>query len=431
MQTLSSRHIFIISLVLFGGVFYFANAASIFDITFPIPELGNCADRLACKAYCDDLANMTACVKFAENHGLVIKHENQGNQQNQGDNPTLHKLAEAIKDGGPGGCTTMDECKTFCSNPDNRQECMNFAREHSIVPKADGEHEDKITKLIKAGKKLPGDCKTPQECRVYCSDPANHEECVSFGRKEGLINKDDGDKLVKIQVLMDSGQAPGGCKTKEECQQYCSDSVNHEECSAFAIKAGLTRPMPMNEGNHPMMQEQGMKGPKENGQGGGEGMMRPNMAGPGGCKTMDECRKYCSDPANKAECQAFNTKMMHMNNADTNTTTNERPMPPRTDQFHGPGPGGCMTAEGCKAYCSKPDNADACHKFMLERVNNYQNRPPMPPPAMMQQGEYHRQFPGSETNQPQPSFRPLLEPESMAAPRNFFGAVIKFFLGFH
>ena len=44
-------------------------------ITFPVLKLGNCASKSACRTYCDDLANIKACVAFAESHGLMSAEE--------------------------------------------------------------------------------------------------------------------------------------------------------------------------------------------------------------------------------------------------------------------------------------------------------------------------------------------------------------------
>jgi hypothetical protein len=48
---------------------------STLGITFPIPELGNCGDKEECKKYCNDPANIPACVKFAKEHGLMNESE--------------------------------------------------------------------------------------------------------------------------------------------------------------------------------------------------------------------------------------------------------------------------------------------------------------------------------------------------------------------
>ena len=65
----------VVAAVFSFGLVSFAAAASIFDITYPIAELGGCADQAACKAYCNDSAHITECVAFAEAHGLMKKEE--------------------------------------------------------------------------------------------------------------------------------------------------------------------------------------------------------------------------------------------------------------------------------------------------------------------------------------------------------------------
>src|SRR3989338_11491905 len=57
------------------GFTAFASAASIFDITYPIDELGGCASQQECKTYCDDLANKDSCLAFAEKNGFISKEK--------------------------------------------------------------------------------------------------------------------------------------------------------------------------------------------------------------------------------------------------------------------------------------------------------------------------------------------------------------------
>src|SRR3989344_2585451 len=76
--------------------------ASIFDIQYPIAELGNCADQSSCKTYCNEPANADACTAFAKNLGVVREKE--------------EKVIKAVSQEGPGGCQTPDECKTYCDD---------------------------------------------------------------------------------------------------------------------------------------------------------------------------------------------------------------------------------------------------------------------------------------------------------------------------
>ena len=45
------------------------------EISYPVAEVGNCADKAACKTYCDEPANIDACLSFAEKNNLMSKEE--------------------------------------------------------------------------------------------------------------------------------------------------------------------------------------------------------------------------------------------------------------------------------------------------------------------------------------------------------------------
>lgn len=83
--------------------------------------------------------------------------------------------------GGPGGCKTPEECQSFCQNPDNAQECMQFAPEGEPggapgvpgVPGVPGAPEGGTPGLPSG---FEGKCSTPEGCMQYClqnfQDPA-------------------------------------------------------------------------------------------------------------------------------------------------------------------------------------------------------------------------------------------------------------------
>jgi hypothetical protein len=218
----------------FYAVAVFASA----EITFPVQELGNCADKEACREYCNDPDNIPACQAFAESRGMVKKQENSNKQG-------ANKLAEAIKKGGPGGCTDFDSCRDYCQNPDHQAECRAFAEANGLTPPRGPQGEDgrgggKAEQLLKSGRKLPGNCRNDNECRQYCSVAAHQDECIKFGRENNLIPKNDSQKLDVFLSLVEAGETPGGCKTKEECRIYCSTSEHASECADFMRKLGVT-----------------------------------------------------------------------------------------------------------------------------------------------------------------------------------------------
>src|SRR3989344_2771511 len=102
--TLSRYSIIFIAgaLALFIISFAFVASAQESTITFPVSELGNCKDKKACHAYCDDLAHVTECVAFAESHGLMSTDEAR----------QARKFSR-LGGKGPGGCTSKDSCESY------------------------------------------------------------------------------------------------------------------------------------------------------------------------------------------------------------------------------------------------------------------------------------------------------------------------------
>ncbi|MBY0294362.1 hypothetical protein K2Q08_03460, partial [Patescibacteria group bacterium] len=99
--------------------------------TFPIAELGGCADRTACKAYCDIETNRSACSSYAKSRGLKRPEQAQNNSDRS-------KLLEKIKtDGGPGKCGVnasdpVQACKTYCDDTTHIQTCVAYGKTHSL-----------------------------------------------------------------------------------------------------------------------------------------------------------------------------------------------------------------------------------------------------------------------------------------------------------
>ncbi len=250
-------------------------AATTANITFPIAELGNCQDKDSCRQYCNDPNNIPACQAFAQAHNLTPK-------TNNGDSGTASNLAQAIKNGGgPGGCDSFDSCRTYCQNPDNQSECKTFAQAHGLTkPPQTPSADSKINSTLQETTG-PGGCSSKDTCRQYCSDPSHQDECLSFAKEHNLIPKDQSDKVAKFLSLVQSGQTPGGCKTTQDCHQYCSDSSHSTECADFLLKLGV------------VTKDQAGDFKETKGE------------GPGGCKSREECSAFCNDAANHDTCLKF------------------------------------------------------------------------------------------------------------------------------
>lgn len=255
-------------------------------IAFPIPELGACADKAACKEYCDASDHMTECVAFAEMHGLMDKEEGA----------RAKKFASRVQAGdGPGGCASPGMCKTYCEDIAHLDECVAFAEKNDFKGES-YEHGKRIGSFLKGGGKMPGGCTSRVSCEAYCDNFSHAQECFAFAQKAGIdrsANSSEDHKqmgesermptseqMQKLQALADAGETPGGCKTKDECMQYCRGDGHRDECISFAQKAGF-----MN--THEAEQAKKFHG------------------GPGGCDSQESCHAFCNDPVNREVCFAF------------------------------------------------------------------------------------------------------------------------------
>lgn len=273
-MTLRPLHSLLVFLVVSLALLGFAlSAPFVFGesvIAYPVPELGDCADESSCRAYCDELAHMEACLAFAERHNLLPPEE----------------LAEAKKflalsGRGPGGCTDRRSCESYCENPGNIDECLAFAEEHGFMPEEELAEARKVSRALREGASLPGGCRGKDSCRAYCENPEHLDECLAFAERAGLLPAEEAKQARAFAELMKRGETPGGCRGKEACEAYCADGAHAEECIAFAEKAGFLPPEEL------------------------ERVKKTGGAGPGGCRGKDACEKFCNDPANRDACLAF------------------------------------------------------------------------------------------------------------------------------
>lgn len=257
----------IIAALGFAGIGY-ANSPD--DITFPVTELGSCESERECKAYCDDFTHIKECVSFAEKHNLFSSDEAE----------KARHFAEADIVAGPGGCTSEEACEFYCENITHINECIAFGEEHGLIPPDELHEAKQIAAALAAGAELPGGCTSKDSCEEYCEDGAHIEECIAFAEKAGFMDEEELAEVRQILPLMKSGEMPGGCQNKRECEAYCDDEAHFDECLAFAEKAGF------------ISSEEAEFARKTGGK------------GPGGC-VRDACEDYCEDPAHQEECFAF------------------------------------------------------------------------------------------------------------------------------
>lgn len=272
-----------------------AHAASIFDITFPIPELGNCADRLACKAYCDDPANRDACTSFAEAHGITVhaspkssdSHDSQSNTQshNQSDG---QKVQAIQKDGGPGQCAVgasdpMKACHAYCNDASHIEECVAYGKSHNILNPDELQRAEKIAAALKSGAALPRGCTDAQSCEKICQNPTSVDQarsCFSFAKAANILPPGfDEEKAQKVFSALENGTVPFSSLQDFKKCDGATDPEIIKKCSDFAVQSGA------------MTQEQANV------------LQQTGGMGPGGCTGKDSCDSYCQ--SHQDECFRF------------------------------------------------------------------------------------------------------------------------------
>jgi len=189
-----------------------------------VPFPGNCNTRQKCLQYCEAPENAIECVNFAEAAGFISKNEAA----------QARKYIPLILQGvTPGKCDTKERCEAYCQDTVHALECMEFAVKYEVLPPDELAVLKKILPFMRAGK-MPDGCKSKAECETYCSDAAHFEECLDLGLALGVIKSEEAELIRKS-----GGKGPGNCRSREACEAFCSNPQNQKECMDFAVKIGL------------------------------------------------------------------------------------------------------------------------------------------------------------------------------------------------
>lgn len=225
--------LFTTALALLLIVFASVAGAQVSAVSFPIAELGNCGSKAECHAYCDDLANVSACVAFAESNGLMDAKEAKA-----------AKEFSRLGGKGPGGCTSKDACEAFCEDTKNMRQCLAFARQSGLMDTKELEEAEKVASYLEQGGSLPGGCRNGRECKAYCESGEHTDECMQFALSAGFMSEREAELFKKT-----GGTGPGGCRGSA-CKTFCDSEANREQCIAFALEHDL-----MTQEERQMMEE--------------------------------------------------------------------------------------------------------------------------------------------------------------------------------
>lgn len=333
-----------------------ALAASPFDISYPIADLGNCDSQQECKTYCDDSANQEQCQLWAEDNGFAPKRETPASDTR---NRIREQLNEEALANAPGGCVSPRECDAYCRIEENLNECLDYSVKYGYTTK---EEADKIR--VQAARGGPGGCKSETECDSYCRNPQNARECMAFVVEEGKITQEEADFMVeqmskpggpggkptgkgpaepkikedKVLEALKTETGPGGCKDMKECAAYCMGGEHMNECIDFASKHGIMEPEEMEKAKK-----------------------LSQIGGPGGCKNAQECDAFCGKPGNGEICFQFAKDNGLMSAEEIQMMDKQMSVIKKLDRQAGPG--GCRSKKECSAYCSDPTKIEECINF--------------------------------------------------------------------
>lgn len=224
-----------------------------------------------------------------------------------------------------GACANAAECRVFCDEPANFVACIDFAEANTLIPPDEIDKARRAIPLLLAGD-APGGCRSENECLTYCADPARIEECVGFAESVGLISAEE---AAAARAIAEGG-GPGGCQSKIACMSFCDDPENRRACFDFAVEHALVS-----------AEEAEM----------GRRFLEAGGVGPAGCASKIDCLTTCDDPANFDACIDFARDMGAIDDADWQAAQIIR---------DSGGPGNCMTKEQCEAYCSDPARFTEC-----------------------------------------------------------------------
>lgn len=152
--------------------------------TFPVPELGNCANVTTCSAFCSQTQNHDACYQYALTHKLYPPQATAS--------ITADKYLTDAKSFL--GCDGYIACKTYCSDSVNKTKCSEFSQvESRLYPTTTNTTTttktfSSLTTLLFQATKSELGCDSESSCGTFCANTANVTKCAGFVYRHLLIS---------------------------------------------------------------------------------------------------------------------------------------------------------------------------------------------------------------------------------------------------
>ncbi|MCX6751544.1 MAG: hypothetical protein NT161_02120 [Candidatus Nomurabacteria bacterium] len=196
-----------------------------------------CGGKKNCETYCSSSEHMEECMNFSIEAGIMDPQKQEESK----------KVLVAIKQGiKPPACKGKEECDAYCGT--HMEECMTFSLAAGMVPDNQKEQMQKTLDAFKKGIKPPA-CQPNQpdqsgkpnqsrqglqSCDQYCAESSHVEECVKFSVAIGNMTEEQGQNSIK-----NGNRGPGGCIGKDACDTFCNNPDNEETCFNFAKDNGM------------------------------------------------------------------------------------------------------------------------------------------------------------------------------------------------
>jgi hypothetical protein len=235
-----------------------------------------------------------------------------------------------------GNCKNQAECKTFCDKEKNMESCLNFAEKNNLM----SAEEIKLAKNFMATKSNgPGGCTSKDSCEQYCNDMGHMDECISFAEKNNLMSTQELEEAKKVQAAIAKGAKPPACGNKKNCDVYCEAPEHMEECINFGQAAGFIQGKELEDAQKML---EAVK----------RGVKAPN------CKGKEACDEYCSKPENMEICMNFAMEAGFMGEQEK---ADAQKMLQAIKK--GVNPPNCKNKEECDAYCGQEEHFEECTAF--------------------------------------------------------------------
>ncbi len=141
---------------------------------------GGCTDWESCTSYCDRTQNLNPCLEYAQKMNLI-------NADTARDIKNMYQiLTEGIKT--PGNCRNQEDCEAYCDDRSHMDECLQIGMSLGLYSQEDIETVRKVEDAMKNGG--PGGCKSDDECNTYCDDENHWQECNDFYQNAGVVNNE-------------------------------------------------------------------------------------------------------------------------------------------------------------------------------------------------------------------------------------------------